>query len=324
VKADSALPSNSTTAPPTTAPPTTAAPTTEAPTTAAPTTEAPTTAAPTTAPPTTAPPTTEAPTTEAPTTAPPTTEAPTTEAPTTEAPTTEAPTTEAPTTAAPTTAAPTTAAPTTAAPTTAAPTTAAPTTAAPANHDEVLNVYKVIDASNKTCLMMTLMAHFNYKLSDNSTEVVNISSSYKAVSSDSDCGKLTISQQDNILEFIFKYGSDNKTYYLDEVTLQIQKETANKSSLHLGEVGLNGSYLCASGAVVDFGDGQKLVMDYIQFQAFGMTKSSYSSAQVCPADANSSVMIPIIVGSCLAGLIFVIFIIYCIGRRRTSHIYETM
>lgn len=46
--------------------------------------------------------------------------------------------------------------------------------------------------------------------------------------------------------------------------------------------------------------------------------------QVCLADTMSDITIPLAVGCAMAGLVIVILIAYCFGRRRVGLSYEAM
>jgi len=168
--------------------------------------------------------------------------------------------------------------------------------------------------------MMTMEAHFEYSV-NNKTKVINVTSDYVVDNTKSNCSSLTITSGTNDLTFTFEYGTDNKTYHLEEVDVDFSLvKMVKKEKLDIGEVAIKASYVCNSGAKVDFGNGEVLIMKNLQFQAFTMDGSKYSTASSCTSDFSA--IIPIIVGAVLAGIVLLVVIAYILGRRRTRTGYE--
>ncbi|PIC15055.1 hypothetical protein B9Z55_022177 [Caenorhabditis nigoni] len=81
---------------------------------------------------------------------------------------------------------------------------------------------------------------------------------------------------------------------------------------------IGNSYYCPSEQKYAINDNDKYGMAYIKFklttiQAY-MKSASFGPKQVCPSDENTTDLVPIIVGSALAGLIVLTLVIYLIYR----------
>jgi len=168
--------------------------------------------------------------------------------------------------------------------------------------------------------MMTMEAHLEYNNDKNQSAVINVTDSYSVDSVGSNCSYLIITSGANNLTFEFKQSADNKTYTLDQVAVALGQVHAKKSDLGIGQVAVKASYVCNSGAKVDFEDGNVLVMRKIQYQAFTMDGDKFSTAFACTTDFNP--IVPIIVGAVLAGIVVLVIIAYILGRRRTRTGYE--
>jgi len=168
-----------------------------------------------------------------------------------------------------------------------------------------------------------MAAHFEYTGTDNNTAVANVTSSFKA-DDKSDCNTLLISDGKNFVKFVFDKSADNKTYSLNETSVGFSEETAAKKGLHIGNVAMKASYVCKSGETVAFDNGDKLVIKDLQYQAFVVEDGKFATGQVCQADNPHSYVIPAAVAIALLGLLIVVIIAYCIGRRRMGHNYEAM
>lgn len=179
--------------------------------------------------------------------------------------------------------------------------------------------FEVSDGKNNSCLMMTMEAQFKYKDGNNS-KVLNVTSAYTVDTKMSSCSQLTIASDSNHFTFIFKMEASNKTYDLNEVHAKVGKVEDKKGNLTIGEVALKASYVCDKGIEIDFSSANKLIMKKVQYQAFTMAGHKYSTATTCPSDFSP--IIPIIVGSVLAGLVLLVVIAYILGRRKTRTGYE--
>jgi len=75
------------------------------------------------------------------------------------------------------------------------------------------------------------------------------------------------------------------------------------------------SYQCKSPSSVKVNDRVTMSYTGLRTQAF-LAQDYFSTPEPCPADAQSSDLIPIIIGAVLAAIVLIVLIAYLIGRAR--------
>jgi len=96
-------------------------------------------------------------------------------------------------------------------------------------------------------------------------------------------------------------------------------KTVNIPKTDFLKSGSDGYYLCNSNT--SFADEQnvKLTTSDVRYKAFNTDAAPKFEGNVaeCPADEETSSVVPIAVGAALAGLVVIVLIAYLIGRRRS-------
>jgi len=101
---------------------------------------------------------------------------------------------------------------------------------------------------------------------------------------------------------------------------ELGNHTAEMTNLTVSSTSKGSSYKCSSHTLVSL--SKEVSLDFSNYQAQAFMSSSKKSkdfdiATSCPADiTGQSKLVPIIVGSCLAALVFLVLIAYIVGRRR--------
>lgn len=81
------------------------------------------------------------------------------------------------------------------------------------------------------------------------------------------------------------------------------------------------SYQCNTGSTIKIDDAVTLKFTGLRVQAF-VANNHFDAPEPCPADSQSSDLVPIIIGAVLAAIVLVVLIAYLIGRarmRRTTY-----
>ncbi|XP_061104601.1 lysosome-associated membrane glycoprotein 2-like isoform X1 [Conger conger] len=265
-------------------------------------------------------------TTPAPTTAPTNgTTAPPPPAPTT-APTngTTAPPPPAPTTA-PTngTTEPPTATPTngtTVAP--PAPTTVAPSPMPPPS----VGNYSILSAENgSACLMATMGLQIGYKVGEvfKSVNLVpaNTTASGKCEVNGSDASLVLTFDKSSIS---FSFREEGAKFRLHAVNVLLSLGTtgtfnASNANLSLWEASVGSSYMCRRDQAYNITDVLILHTRDLRVQPYKVQNNSYATAEDCPADADESYIVPLIVGVSLGVLTLIVLVAYLVGRSRSQN-----
>ncbi|XP_050301434.1 lysosome-associated membrane glycoprotein 1-like [Anthonomus grandis grandis] len=252
-----------------------------------------------------------------PTTAPPTTK-PTTASTTTKS-TTSATTTTTSTTPASTTSS-------TTKPTTSSTTTAKPTPTPKPGKPEVNKFIGNYTGKSYICLMAQMAIQVEINVDKNNTVVMNIPKQpqNEIICPANDFETLTIKWESNNITFNFL---KNKTSYeIQNVTANIVLPGDNSSTLlwHTKpefQVSTKQSYLCVKDQALNLTDSKnasvaRLHLSHLQYQAFmNTTEPEYSAVWDCEG-ANTSDVVPVVVGCVLAIMVVLILIAYLFGRRR--------
>uniref|UniRef100_H3CVP2 Lysosome-associated membrane glycoprotein 1 n=1 Tax=Tetraodon nigroviridis TaxID=99883 RepID=H3CVP2_TETNG len=223
---------------------------------------------------------------------------------------------------------------TTAAPTTTVATTTAPPAPTPPGAPEP-GTYSVLN-KNGTCLLahMGLQLSISYlSRSQNKTirSLVNLSPNVTNTtgSCEASTATLSLTQQTTVLNFTFTLNSTNNKYHLSGLSLQADWAdmaaafSASNASLSYLRSTLGHSYRCNLEQVLAVTPAFSLNTFSLQVQPFGVTANKFAAAEECQADQDQMV-IPIIVGSSLAGLVLIVLIAYLIGRKRSHAGYQTI
>nr|XP_009861583.1 lysosome-associated membrane glycoprotein 1 isoform X2 [Ciona intestinalis] len=199
--------------------------------------------------------------------------------------------------------------------TAASPTTGTPLTTAAPSPFPSQNEYTVSE-NGVICLKVDIKAYFK----KGEAVLENVTSLYKVDNSSSSCSLIDVVYMENEFSMTFKMDTKNSSFYLSYVKANLNGIEANSTQLTVGKVALKASYMCASGIEVKMSNNITMVLEYVQFQAFKIDNGKYGIATKCHSDLSS--IIPIVVGSVLAGLILVVILAYVVGRRRSRTGYE--
>ncbi|XP_062865480.1 lysosome-associated membrane glycoprotein 1a [Trichomycterus rosablanca] len=222
---------------------------------------------------------------------------------------------------------------TTVATTTVAPTTLPPSPTPPSKPDT--GTYN-ITTGNATCLLakMGLQLNVTYdSKSQNKTVqgIVNMQpnkTSYSG-SCENDTAILLLKEELTNLSFTFKLNATTKKYHLSAVNVSARWpdmkapfSTSNSSLMEMPGT-LGHSYMCSPEQTVSVVDTFSLNTFQVQVQPFGVQNNKFGSAEECPMQKDN-MLVPIIVGACLAGLVLIVLVAYLIGRKRSRAGYQTI
>ncbi|XP_005107131.1 lysosome-associated membrane glycoprotein 1 [Aplysia californica] len=218
--------------------------------------------------------------------------------------------------------------------------TAAPTTVLPPQQDISLNVTN----GNVTCILMkgffTISVTFEDTVAGkkvNRTGDLNIPAD--AVASGNCTLNATVESMQILfgngweLDFLFSKdvsSSDDTSVSISEISVTyntaafkaaspVTKNVTMEKKGGFLKTNLGGYYQCNANSTCIDESGVKLTTTDFKYQAF-RTKSDgnfYGSIAECPADEETSSVVPIAVGAALAGLVLIVLIAYLIGRRRS-------
>uniref|UniRef100_A0A669EHX6 Lysosomal-associated membrane protein 2 n=1 Tax=Oreochromis niloticus TaxID=8128 RepID=A0A669EHX6_ORENI len=125
----------------------------------------------------------------------------------------------------------------------------------------------------------------------------------------------------------FTFTNDTKKFRLHALSISVSTGSGNfsaeNSSLNLWETSIGSSYMCNKEQTFNITDALTIYTFSLHVQPFGVNKGVFSTAHECSVD-DTSILVPIIVGSALAGLILIVVIAYVIGRRKTYVGYQTL
>uniref|UniRef100_A0A3Q2ZUR8 Macrosialin-like n=1 Tax=Kryptolebias marmoratus TaxID=37003 RepID=A0A3Q2ZUR8_KRYMA len=246
-----------------------------------------------------------------------TTKAPTTT--TTKAPNTTTTTTKAPTTT--TTKAPNTTTTTTT--TTAAPPAPSPT---PPTNLTVGN-YNVTNGKQ-----ICLMAHMALQIKlANGIFIVQPKDTNAKGTCDKTTANLTLTFKEGNITFLFNKSVANNTVYVGALSFSLsypfmktvaKPYNAKNVSTHLFPTKIGHSYSCKNETIF-MGSGLYLEVSQNQIQAFNITKDTFGSPDLCPAD-QSNYKIAIAVGVTLLILVVIVVVVYLLSRRKRTSGYQSL
>ncbi|XP_076857645.1 lysosome-associated membrane glycoprotein 1b [Brachyhypopomus gauderio] len=146
---------------------------------------------------------------------------------------------------------------------------------------------------------------------------------------EADSSTLKLSEENINLTFIFSLNSTTNKYHLSGLQLSAnlsdmaQPLIVSNSSLDYLSGTLGHSYMCRAEQTFSLGQNFSLNTFQLQVQPFGVTGDQFGTAEECDLDEDN-MLIPIIVGTALAGLVFVVLVAYLVGRKRSHAGYQTI
>ncbi|KAI5629553.1 lysosome-associated membrane glycoprotein 1 precursor [Silurus asotus] len=221
--------------------------------------------------------------------------------------------------------------------TTVAPTTTpiSPTTPVTPTIPERGN-YSVLNSNGTTCLLARMGLQLNvtyFSKSQNKTvvAVMNIQPNRTSFSGSCESTTTTLLLTGDLanLTFVFTLNTTTSKYQLstvnmsafwEDMTAQFQ---VSNSSLQYMQGTLGRSYMCSVEEVLPVGTNFSLNTFELQVQPFDVRNNEFGPADVCRMQKDN-MLVPIIVGACLAGLVLIVLIAYLIGRKRSHAGYQTI
>ncbi|XP_060754653.1 lysosome-associated membrane glycoprotein 1a [Neoarius graeffei] len=131
------------------------------------------------------------------------------------------------------------------------------------------------------------------------------------------------------LTFMFTLNTTTKKYQLSALNMSAAWQDmaasvhVGNSSLEYMQGTLGHSYMCSVEEVLPVVSTFTLNTFDLQVQPFGIHNNQFGPADVCPMQKDN-MLVPIIVGACLAGLVLIVLIAYLIGRKRSHAGYQTI
>lgn len=223
---------------------------------------------------------------------------------------------------------------TTASPTHAPTTTPTPSPVIPSNPDA--GNYRVNNTNATACLLANMGLQLNityFSKSQNKTvqSVVNVEPNRTSVSGlcEASTAVLLLDHELTNLSFTFSLNSTSKKYHLSSVNVSAnwpdmrEPFSTGNNTLQAMPGTLGRSYMCTPEQTLTVANSFSLNMFQVQVQPFGVQNNQFGSADVCPMQRDN-MLVPIIVGACLAGLVVIVLIAYLIGRKRSHAGYQTI
>jgi len=168
--------------------------------------------------------------------------------------------------------------------------------------------------------------HLNFTISDNATTVGTCGNMTDSL------GLLYVDGEDDLtLTFFFNKTSD--TYKLGNVSLT---GNAGKNDSHINYGGKFVNFTTEVGSSYNCSKATKLTMDHVtislsklRIEAFKDDKAKNPSFSTTVNDCDpvykpTDAIVPIAVGAALAGMVIIVLVGYCIGRRKTRAGYQNM
>ncbi|XP_063809188.1 lysosome-associated membrane glycoprotein 1 [Pseudophryne corroboree] len=132
------------------------------------------------------------------------------------------------------------------------------------------------------------------------------------------------------LSFNFTLNTNASKFYLSEVfvnaSLPDSKDPRfilNHGNLSYLQATTHKSYKCNSKQHLQIASNFAIDTYSLQVQAFDIDENKFGPAVECAEDQNG-MLVPIVVGACLAGLVLIVLIAYLIGRKRSHAGYQTI
>uniref|UniRef100_UPI00358F5B99 uncharacterized protein isoform X2 n=1 Tax=Myxine glutinosa TaxID=7769 RepID=UPI00358F5B99 len=229
---------------------------------------------------------------------------------------------------------------TTPAPTTIAPTTIAPTTIAPTPKPPPMppvGKYNVSSKENVCALFdFSLLVVVNYTTKNNKTTTGYVPVLSNVTTAGGLCNKthtmLFLHNKNGSFNFTFTKNDTTNKFILKGISTQVNYSFPSakpgtyhgaNTTLQLFRAKVGNSYMCEAKKTVTLSSGIALDLSNIHLQPFDVKKEKFGTAENCALDI-AGLLIPIIVGAVLALLLFIVLIIYVIGRRRSHAGYQAI
>ncbi|KAJ8266499.1 hypothetical protein GJAV_G00131130 [Gymnothorax javanicus] len=200
-------------------------------------------------------------------------------------------------------------------------TTATPTTVPP----PTVGNYNVSNGANGTaCLMATMGLRIGYN--DGKT-VKSINLDPSATVATGKCGaeesdhSLDLSFENSSIAFLFSVDAGKFRLHGVNVTLVVGTAgtfSAANANLSLWEASVGSSYMCRRDQAYNITDTLVLYTWGLQVQPYRVQNNRFATADDCPADADESFIVPLIVGVSLGALTLIVLVAYLVGRSRSQ------
>ncbi|XP_072126892.1 lysosome-associated membrane glycoprotein 2 [Mobula birostris] len=217
---------------------------------------------------------------------------------------------------------------TTSPPTTWTTSTMTPTTLPPSL--PTVGNYTLKNGSN-FCLLANMALQLNLTYTDdNQTRVINVDSNSTASGHCGDQDAALVLEDINTT-ILFHFVVEQSKFFLKEVkaniSLVVNGSTISlhrsNSSLRYWQASVGSSYMCQREQRLRVTDQLVINAFKVWIQPFDLKSGVFSRAEECSLD-DDSILIPIIVGACLAVLIVIVIIAYVVGRRKSYAGYQTL
>ncbi|XP_062916962.1 lysosome-associated membrane glycoprotein 2 [Mobula hypostoma] len=217
---------------------------------------------------------------------------------------------------------------TTSPPTTWTTSTMTPTTLPPSL--PTVGNYTLKNGSN-FCLLANMALQLNLTYTDdNQTRVINVDSNSTASGHCGDQDAALVLEDINTT-ILFHFVVEQSKFFLKEVkaniSLVVNGSTIplhrSNSSLRYWQASVGSSYMCQREQRLRVTDQLVINAFKVWIQPFDLKSGVFSRAEECSLD-DDGILIPIIVGACLAVLIVIVIIAYVVGRRKSYAGYQTL
>ncbi|KAK2817892.1 hypothetical protein Q7C36_021825 [Tachysurus vachellii] len=196
--------------------------------------------------------------------------------------------------------------------------------------------YSVDNSNGTVCLLarMGLQLNVTYFSKSQNKTIVKISNlDPKSTSFSGTCESTTatllLTGNHTNLTFTFSLNSTTKIYQLSALNLSASWEDmaaqfiVSNSSLQYMQGTMGRSYMCSVEEVLPVVSTFSLNTFDLQVQPFGIHDNQFGPVDMCRMQKDN-MLVPIIVGACLAGLILIVLVAYLIGRKRSHAGYQTI
>ncbi|XP_075056143.1 lysosome-associated membrane glycoprotein 1 [Mixophyes fleayi] len=215
-------------------------------------------------------------------------------------------------------------------------TTATPTTAPITPKTPDMGDYSVNTSSGAACILakMGLQLNVTYIKKDDKEVSYEFNIDPKHVAVNGTCSNssavLILSSDIVYLLFNFTLNATASTFYLGQVfvnaTVPDSKEPrfiVDSDKLSYLKTTTHKSYKCKSKQTLEIARNFSIDTYNLQIQAFDIDENKFGPAVECSEDQNG-MLVPIVVGACLAGLVLIVLVAYLIGRKRSHAGYQTI
>ncbi|XP_064206555.1 lysosome-associated membrane glycoprotein 2-like isoform X1 [Anguilla rostrata] len=181
------------------------------------------------------------------------------------------------------------------------------------------------DVNSTACLMATMGLQISYKDGE-VFKTINLDPNVTTAT-----GKCGINGSDAslLLTFdksavAFTFSEEGGKFRLHGVSVTLNLDAtgtfySGNANLSLWEGSLGSSYMCRRDQTYNITDVLILRTRDLQVQPYMVENNSYSTAEDCPADADESFIVPLIVGASLGVLTLIVLVAYLVGRSRSQN-----